>query len=282
MMEPVGLGIGIAGLAGAFTACIDCFEYIQLGRQFGQDYGKCLPKLDIAKLRMSRWGAAIGLGPEPYPKPQLSVSNEDIRLAQSLLEQILGSFEDAERISERFKKHTSMQNTNSHELLVCNATLDMDPDYQRLHLTMRELARKRQKGTSIRKKTFWALYEKKRFGGMIEEVTGFVSCMVGLFPATQDDQRALCTTEVSAINNSQDLALLNNVAREDDQMFSAEIIKELEKRGHTVTDWKADGRSKMWIGDKNAFGVNSKGHNAARFTVSDHADIHIGNINEGK
>ena len=68
-MEPVGLGIGIAGLAGAFTACVDCFEYIQLGRQFGHDYGKCLLKLDVAKLRISRWGVAMGLGPEPHLKP---------------------------------------------------------------------------------------------------------------------------------------------------------------------------------------------------------------------
>ena len=86
-MEPVGLGIGIAGLAGAFTACLDCFEYIQLGRQVGQDYGKCLLKLDTAKLRISRWGVAVGLGAEPHLKPQISASDEEIRLARSLLEQ---------------------------------------------------------------------------------------------------------------------------------------------------------------------------------------------------
>ena len=281
-MEAVGLGVGIAGLAGVFTACIDCFDYVQLGRQFGQDFGKCLLKLDTAKLRMSRWGVAVGLGPGPHLMPQISVSDEERRLANSLLEQILESFEDAERISERFKKHTLMQNTNSNELLVCDATSDLDSNFQHLHLTMRELAHKRQKGTSIRRKTVWALYEKKRFEGMIDDVTTFINRLVDLFPATQDDQRALCTTEVSAINESRDLALLNNVAREDDQMFSAEITKELEKRGQNVTDWKADGNSKMWIGDKNAFGVSSMGHNAAKFTISDHADIHIGNVNQGK
>lgn len=281
-MEPVGLGFGIAGLAGAFTACIDCFEYIQLGRQFGQDFGKCLLRLDTAKLRMSRWGEAMGLGPGKHLTPQISVSDEEMRLAQSLLGQILESFEDAERISERFKKHTSMQNPNSHELLVCDATSDMNSDYQRLHLSMRELAYKRQKGTSIRKKTVWALYERKRFGVMIEDVTGFISHLVDLFPATQGHQRALCTNEVSIIDKSQDLALLSNVAREDDQMFSAEITKELEKRGHNVTDWKAEGSSKMWIGDKNAFGVNSNGHYVVRFELNDSANIRIGNNNGGK
>ncbi|KAL9615269.1 MAG: hypothetical protein Q9167_000240 [Letrouitia subvulpina] len=281
-MEPVGLGIGIAGLAGTLSACIDCFEYIQLGRQFGQDYGKCLLKLDTVKLRISRWGAAMGLGSEPKLKPQLSVSSEEIRLAQSLLEQILESFKDAERISERFKKHTSIQDANSNELLVYNLASDMGSDYQRLHLTVRELAYKRQKGTSIGKKAAWVLYEKRRFEGMIEEVNGFTSQLVDLFPAAQDDQRAQCKAEVSTINKSQDLTLLNNVACQDDHMLSAEIIRELDNRGHNVTDWKADGNSKVWAGDENAFGVNSKGHNFARFTVSGHADVHLGNINRGK
>lgn len=117
---------------------------------------------------------------------------------------------------------------------------------------------------------------------MIEDVTGFISRLVDIFPTTKEDQRVLCITEVSAINISQDLALLNNVARKNDQIFLAEIIKELEKRGYNVTDWKADGSSKIWIGDKNTFGVESKGYNAARFTVSDRADIYIGNINEEK
>lgn len=151
-MESVGLGIGIAGLTGTLTACIDCFEYIQLGRQFGQDYGKCLLKLDTAKLRISRWGAAIGLGSEPSHKPRVSASDEEIRTAQSLLEQILESFEDAERISERLKKHTSMQDVSSNDLLVYNPSFDLDSDYQRLHLTMRELAVKRQKETSIERR----------------------------------------------------------------------------------------------------------------------------------
>lgn len=101
-MEPAGFAIGVAGLAGAFTACVDCFEYVQLGRQFGQDYGKCLLRLDTANVRMSRWGEAMGLGPRPSLKQQISASDEEMRTAQSLLEQILEGFKDAEKISERF------------------------------------------------------------------------------------------------------------------------------------------------------------------------------------
>ena len=37
-MEPVGLAVGIAGLAGLFTTCIECFNIVQRGRYSGRDY----------------------------------------------------------------------------------------------------------------------------------------------------------------------------------------------------------------------------------------------------
>ncbi len=280
-MESVGIAIGAAGLASAFTACIDCFEYVQLGRQFGQDYGKCLIKLDATKVRMSRWGASMGLDPELHLKQSISASDEEIKLAQSLLEQILDSFTDAERISERFKKHTSTQGSVSTALAVYDANTDLASNYQRLHLTMSGLAKQRQKQTSVHKKLTWAIYEKKRFDRLIDDVTGFVHELVDLFPAAQEGQKALCKAEVSAIEETPDLALLNDIACKDDEILAAEVKKEMNNRGHIVTDWKAGGNSKMWAGDENAPGVDSKGHNFARFTVSESADVHLGNVNRG-
>lgn len=280
-MESVGFAIGVAGLAGAFTACIDCFEYVQLGRHFGQDYGKCLIKLDATKVRMSRWGASMGLNPKPHLKQSISASDEEIRLAQSLLEQILDSFKDAERISERFKKHTSTQGSASTALAVYDANTDLVSNYQRLHLTMSGLAKQRQKQTSVRKKFTWAIYEKKSFDRLIDDVTGLVHDLVDLFPTAQEDQKVLCKAEVSAIEETRDLALLNDIACKDDEILAAEMKKEMNNRGHTVTDWKVEGNSKMWAGDENASAVHSKGHNFARFTVSESADVHLGNVNRG-
>lgn len=71
---------------------------------------------------------------------------------------------------------------------------------------------------------------------MIEDVKDFTDQLVELFPTAQDDQRALCKIEVSAINETQDLTLLDNVACNDDTMLSAEIKTKMESRGHNVTD----------------------------------------------
>ena len=52
---------------------------------------------------------------------------------------------------------------------------------------------------------------------------------------------------------------MNDIACEDDKILAAEV-KEMNSRGHHVTDWTAGGSSKMWAGDDNASGVQSKGH----------------------
>lgn len=170
-----------------------------------------------------------------------------------------------------------MKGIGSDELLAFNADSDLSSDYQRLHLTMRELASQRQIRTGIQKKARWALYEKKRFDRMIEDVAGFTSQLVDLFPAVQEHQRMLCKTEVSAISKTEDLILWNNVAYEDDKILAAEVKKEMNRRGHTFTDWKDGGSSKMWAGDDNAIGLKSKSHTFAKFELSDNADIRLGN-----
>ena len=179
--------------------------------------------------------------------------------------------------------HVSASGTNSPtDLVVYDAdTADINPEYRRMHLTMLELAQRRQKAISMRKKAMWALYDKKKFDRMIEEVTGFINQLVNLFPAAQDDQRALCKLEVAAFPNTQDLALLNDIAHGDDRILSSEIQREMESRGHVFTDWVAEGNSKFSAGDDNGFGVKGKGHTFARFSVSGNAEVHLGNVNRG-
>ena len=194
----------------------------------------------------------------------------------------MDSFEGAEKTSERFKKHVSLQKDKTDSLFVYDANSNLDPSYQRLHFTMRELANQRQHETGILKKTKWALYEKKRFDTMIEDITGFVDELVDLFPAAQNDQKRLCDTEVSAIKENQDLVLLKDAISNDDRMLEEAVNKAMESRGSTFTNWNADGNSKMWAGDDNGFGVESKSHFFNTFSVSGNADVRLGNVNRGK
>ena len=65
MAEPFGIAAGAIGIATAFTACIDCFEYIQIGRHFGRDFQTDLLSLSCARLRLTRWGESVNIYSDP-------------------------------------------------------------------------------------------------------------------------------------------------------------------------------------------------------------------------
>ena len=65
MAEPFGIVAGAIGLATTFTACIDCFEYIQFGRHFGRDFQTDQLALSCARLRLTRWGESVNIYDDP-------------------------------------------------------------------------------------------------------------------------------------------------------------------------------------------------------------------------
>ena len=67
MAEPFGIAAGAIGIASAFTACVDCFENVQLGRHFGRDFQTSQLALNCARLRLTRWGESADI----YNNPKL-------------------------------------------------------------------------------------------------------------------------------------------------------------------------------------------------------------------
>src|SRR3954452_10528420 len=59
MAEAAGLVVGAVSVAGLFTNCVDCFEYVQMGRNFGKNYQRSLLRVDVVKLRLSRWAEVV-------------------------------------------------------------------------------------------------------------------------------------------------------------------------------------------------------------------------------
>ena len=58
MAEPFGIIAGAIGISSAFTGCVDCFEYIQLGRYFGL-------AISCARLRLTRYGESVNIYNDP-------------------------------------------------------------------------------------------------------------------------------------------------------------------------------------------------------------------------
>jgi hypothetical protein len=221
-MEAGGLAVGIVALTGLFNNAVDCFEYVQLGRSFGTNFQTSLLKLDNARLRLSRWGQAVGLSGELEDVRSLqeaTVQKEDISKAERVLGQILELFADAEGISAKYKRSVQLDDAS---LAILDVHADMDAVGQSLHNKMRKLCIKRQNRTPLRQKVKWALYEEKHFKRLIEDIIDLVSALPEVFPAVKQEQLKLCEIEVSEIA-LETLSALMDIAQTQDKDLEAAI-----------------------------------------------------------
>ncbi|PVH70897.1 hypothetical protein DL98DRAFT_597433 [Cadophora sp. DSE1049] len=148
MGDPVS-GV-ILGLPSLLTACVDCFKYVQIARNFGSDYERCLLALDITKLRLSRWGVSVGISSNDSPFPTVgSLDEKDSQLAKELLKSIMRSFEQAKTTSRRIEKSLREQNPTGSSLAMFNPETDLNLDYSSIHRTLDGILTKRQTSSSI-------------------------------------------------------------------------------------------------------------------------------------
>ncbi|KAF2786684.1 small s protein [Melanomma pulvis-pyrius CBS 109.77] len=233
MAEAAGLVVGVVALAGLFNNTVECFEFVQLGRTFGKNFQTSQLKLDNARLRLSRWGKSLRLDEDIRDTASLQGrfgSESAVKHAEALLGQITDMFAEAEGVSSRYKNRVAPQDES---LVVYDPQTDLDPAMVKLHEKMRQLAIERQNRSGVRQKVKWALYQEKQFRRLIEDITELVDGLVELFPATQQAQRELCDTEVSAIGENEGISVLREIAAAQDRFLEQAITKTTESAGRS-------------------------------------------------
>ncbi|KAL5600734.1 hypothetical protein FOVSG1_006764 [Fusarium oxysporum f. sp. vasinfectum] len=205
MAEIFGIATGALSVAALFNNCVDTFEYIQLGRHFGEDYQRCQLKLDIAETRLGRWGEAVGINND-VRFASATPTDKAVKGAQGIFEDIVDCFEAAQKKSRRYAGRADEQ-----ELVVYDNN-DMNPVFQRLHKRSRDIARRRQKGTSIVKKAAWALYDGKSLEKLVDQISSWVDELEKLFPFEAVHQM-LVEIEIEEVNDELSLKTLKDAAR---------------------------------------------------------------------
>lgn len=222
-MEPAGLAVGVFAIAGLFNNAVDCFGYVQLGRNLEKDFTTCVLKLGDARLRLSRWGKAVGLSGDLQDTEELNRTfrAEEIReIAEERLKHILGLFADAEGISRKFQ---SGNKSNKNALQLYNPPDDLDPEMSSVCEKLRILSVKRQNSTPLRHRAKWALYEEKHFRELIEDISSTVDGLISLFPSADTTQRKLCDQEAAELVTNETRQILRNITAEQDRLLESAI-----------------------------------------------------------
>ncbi|KAI1192074.1 prion-inhibition and propagation-domain-containing protein [Nemania serpens] len=224
MAEAFSVVAGALSVAALFNNCVGCFEYIQLGRHFAQDYQQCQLKVDVARTRLSRWGQAVAINQDP----RFATSNpevESVQQVQDILEEIDQLFQNLENASRRYTRRAKKEDVEHLQIQT------MQPVAQKLHSRLSTIVSQRQKGTTFLKKAAWALYDGKNFTKLVEQITGFVDDLEKLFPV-EEARRLLVEMEIEEINEDESsLRVLQNAATDTDSVLSKVVTERLEVCG---------------------------------------------------
>ncbi len=193
---------------------MDCFEYIQLGRNFDKDYQTSQLRLDIARLRLTRWGETVEINQDDR-FTQGDPPDEEARLAKRTLVHIYNLFEMASMESSRFKRKAT-----ENELALFDPNTNTNQAAVALRSSMRAIAAKRQDRISLSKKISWALYKKEKLDGLLESIHGFLDDLENLFPR-REAYRRVAEIEVEEVGEPPRLQLLADAAQDDELLVEA-------------------------------------------------------------
>jgi hypothetical protein len=280
-VEPVSTTLAAVGLAALVTTCVDCFEYIQFGRQFGKDFQACLVTIDVVKIRFERWAASVGAfqdGTDTQTSLKIAATEKELKTAKALLGDILIIFEDVQRVSQRFKLKAEEEDQPDRLLVYDHDSVDsgLEPSFEKLHKWSLAVTKMRQKRTGVGRKISWALYEKKHFERLIDDIKDKVESLETVFPAAEktllETRQQLCTAEISELKDSSTLALLQKTAGDNDKLL-LDMVSTTIAKGHTWGNTKIGGSAFLNQGDQLAVGATPTGskHKFGDTDVSGHA-----------
>lgn len=159
---------------------------------------------------MSRWGEAV----QVYDDPQLgnpTATPDELQHAKGTLLHILHLFEESATLSQNYKR----SGKGGYDISTfCED--ELEPTSGALNKKIKQLALRRQKGTSILKKTKWAIFDGSEFKQLIENITHLTDNLEALFPAPSQ-QASLISQEIKEIHDGKQLELLRYTAREVDE-----------------------------------------------------------------
>lgn len=244
MAEIFGVVSGALGVAALFETCVTCFEYIQLGRRFGEDYERCQLRLDIARARLGRWGEAVRINEDPRFQATTEPVDKSVQLAQSILEEIALLFQSASKTSKRYELRADEGD------LVLLEPKKMKPVGRALHDKLSNLSYWRQKRTSMAKKVAWALYEGKTLEKMVDDVAGFIDELEKAFPV-EVRCRQLARLEIEEVEDEASLNVLKNSAEGIDPALLDAATQKIEAIAgrNAAKEIKTEDRAMVQLGN---------------------------------
>ncbi|KAK7947064.1 uncharacterized protein PG986_011385 [Apiospora aurea] len=221
MAEVAGLALGVLGIAGLFTSCIENFDIFVRAKDFG-DFDHLCTRLSLERVRLALWGETLGLLPSwPDQKPQVpynhAIDREDIQPSiVACLCQLLDLLTKANVITERYALDCTPLSTQAYSQEVTQTPrgmLVLRDSFQKF----KERIRKNQKQKPVWKVTRWSIHDCAQFEALVDKVHKLLDGLESITNAlgVLERQRERLLEEVDSESDAQSLSLLQDIGSAD-------------------------------------------------------------------
>lgn len=216
-----------------FQFAIDTLGNIQLATQFKDDFETFQLKLDILRLRLSRWGEIAGFGTSKNSgeNDKAQQNNGEDGSNRNAIVALLESISATMRTTQRRvgKMQRKLQQDNSEEAQVLDPELHMPFDLKSIRSRFMDfLRRRRVKISTTIEAVKWVFYKQDQFNAFVKTISELLDGLDKLIP--EDDQkklRQLSDEECRGIDRAY-LQELKDIIDGCDPWLEGSLIKGLE------------------------------------------------------
>ena len=194
-MESVGLAVGVIGLAGLFSTCLDALQRVDAYKDFGRESRALAAQFEAEKLRLRQWGLTVGIDGngvlEPH-HPALDDNEMRARIVEllTIILEISGGSSEAE----------------ARNLFAADARRALD----RLYFTSQAQSIRNLDSGSKRQKVAWALGGGVKRAARVQQFALLVQLLHRLIPL--DRSKEISVTPGASTTSECELFLIIAVA----------------------------------------------------------------------
>lgn len=218
-MEAAGLALGVAGLAGLFSACASCYQLIRRGADLGKDYKILETKFNNQELRLLSWGKACGLvGTDIEYDTRLDEPVLRARI-QATLECIKELFQDEVELKKRFGLKPSKNNLK----IKTSTLLSLRSSSKAVARPSFFFWKKQQRTTRLWDAAAWAISDRAKFAELVQHLKDFNDDLESMTRALGDipqKQRRIVELEISEIADLETLEEIALASQDDEDIIS--------------------------------------------------------------
>ena len=205
MAEAAGLVLGVAGLAGLFSLCVQSFDLVQMGRTLGRDYEILETKYEATKVRFMIWGEAMGMtNPDDYD------ARLDNPMIQSTICRILNCirflFADGNVLASRYGLRMDLAEPG------LGASGKRRRIFKETYDRFNARVAKTQTQASLPATARWVIDHRARFVTLVQDLKDLIDELEAITRSLgmAERQRAIISYEIESISDSASLAILQD------------------------------------------------------------------------